>query len=94
MKANRILALVALVVATVTFDVARATEHPKKKEHPTKTEHPAKTAISASANSIFAVASGSGHFKTFIAAIEAAGSNREALQRVVRRGLLRRTAGD
>ena len=67
MKTNRFLALVVLVVSTITFQMARAQDHPTTAEHPAKAEHPAQ------ANDIVAIAASAGDFTTFVTAIEAAG---------------------
>lgn len=67
MKPNRMLVLVVLLISIVSFQLVQAQDHPAKAEHPATTEHP------ADPNSIFAVATEAGNFKTFVAAIEAAG---------------------
>jgi uncharacterized surface protein with fasciclin (FAS1) repeats len=71
MKSIRILALVALIASTVTYDVAQA-DHPKKSEHPAKAEAPAKAETSADAMDLVSVAREAGNFKTLVTAIEAA----------------------
>ena len=73
MKSNRFLALIVLLVSTVTFQTAQAQDHPSTAEHPSSAEHPAKAEHPVAANNIFAVAAGDGNFTTFVAAIEAAG---------------------
>lgn len=79
MKSNRSLALIVLLVSTVTFQTAQAqdhpstAEHPASAEHPAKAEHPTKAEHPAAANNVVAVASGTDYLTTFVAAIEAAG---------------------
>ena len=79
MRTNRLLALVVLLVSTVTFQMAQAQDHPTTAEHPTKAEHPAKAEHPTNAehpgtsNDIVAVASSAGNFTTFVTVIEAAG---------------------
>lgn len=67
MKTRRLLAIAVLLVAaaTVTAGVAQ--------QHPTRTEHPATTAKPAGSGDILGVAAADGGFKTFTAAVEAAG---------------------
>ncbi len=73
MKTLRIIALAALVISTITINVALATDHPTKSEHPKKTEHPATSEHPTVSNGVCAVATSNGSFKTFLAAVEAAG---------------------
>ena len=79
MRTIRLLALVVLLVSTVTFQMAQAQDHPTTAEHPTKAEHPAKAEHPTKAehpgtsNDIVAVASSAGNFTTFVTVIEAAG---------------------
>ncbi len=73
MKISKFLALTVLVVSAGTFLTAQAQEHPTKTEHPPKTEHPAKAEHPSKGDDIFAVVSGSGQFKTLVAAIKEAG---------------------
>lgn len=73
MKTIRIVALVALVMGTVTIGAAQATEHPRKTEHPTGSEHPTKSEHPARANDVVVVAKNAGDLMSFIAAVEAAG---------------------
>ena len=72
MKTIRILALIALVASTVTFDVAQA-DHPQKSEQPTQTEGQANVEPSTETMDLVSVARGNSNFKTLVTAIEAAG---------------------
>ena len=73
MKTTQFVVLVILLISAGAFLVAQAQEHPTTKEHPNKTELPSKAEHPAKDGNIFAVASEAGEFKTFCAAIEAAG---------------------
>jgi uncharacterized surface protein with fasciclin (FAS1) repeats len=73
MKITKFLLLAVLLISIGSLQTVRAQEHPehpKKTEHPKKAEHPEHP---VKAGNIFAVASESGHFNTFCAAVKAAG---------------------
>lgn len=67
MKTRRLLAIAILLVAAATFTAGAA------QEHPARTEHPAPAATPAGSGGIVGVAAADGEFKTFTAAVEAAG---------------------
>lgn len=67
MKFTKFVALPILLIMVAGFLVAQAHEHPIIPENPTKTEHPAQE------GDILSVAADAGEFKTFLAAVEAAG---------------------
>lgn len=73
MKTSRILVFVALAASAVTFDTARATEHPTKTEHPATTENTAAALSPMGSGDIVSVAAATDNLKMFVAAVKAAG---------------------
>lgn len=78
MNRTRTSSLSALLILAALAGSALAQEHPKSGEHPKGSEHPEHPAKAehpehpAAAGDLLAVASGAGHLKTLIAAIQAA----------------------